>query len=145
MTGRMLPLFHHAFPIADLAETERFYGAVLGCPVGRRHQGDAVNVDFFGHHVIAHLVDGEEARLHASASAGGRAAIRHFGVVLAWRPWEELAERLRGEHVAFLVEPVVRHSGEEGEEALMMLRDPSGNAIEFKAFRDVERLFGAAR
>jgi uncharacterized protein len=134
-------VFHHAFPVRDLVATRDFYGRVLGCSVGRRDSERAVDFDFFGHHVIAHLVDGGAADLHRQAADGASVAVRHFGVVIPWDEWEALVDRLRAQRVPFIVEPEVRHPGEPREEALMLVADPSGNGIEFKTFRDRRFLF----
>jgi extradiol dioxygenase family protein len=132
------PIFHHAFTVCDLEATRHFYSEVLGLRPARRARHDAsVDYDFFGHHIIAHLASGQ-------ATAGSDYRTRHFGVVLDWQAFEHLAGRLRAKGVTFLVAPHVRHGGEPREEALMMLQDPSGNAIEFKTFRDIGHLFGTA-
>lgn len=131
--------FHLAFPVKDLAEARAFYGGVLGCPEGRSSDR-WIDFDFFGHQVVAHL----------SPSAGGAATnevdgenvpVRHFGVVLAWEEFPAMAQRLRDRGIAFLIEPTIRFKGKPGEQATMFLLDPSGNALEFKAFRDPGKLF----
>jgi hypothetical protein len=133
-------LFHLAFPVRDLAEARAFYGGLLGCAEGR--SCDAwVDFDFHGHQVVAHLAPGE-CRPAATGEVDGDAVpVRHFGAILALAEWEALAERLRGAGTPFIVEPHVRFKGAVGEQATMFLLDPSGNALEFKAFADPSQLF----
>jgi extradiol dioxygenase family protein len=141
----MQPIFHHAFTVLDLEATRHFYGELLGLEPGRRANDRAsVDYDFFGHHIVAHVVSGDGADVQHRAVEGDMFRIRHFGLILGWQEFERLADRLRSKGVRFLVEPLVRFEGEAREEALMMLKDPSGNAIEFKTFRDVGHLFGTA-
>jgi len=131
--------FHLAVGVHDLAAARRFYADDLGCRLGRE---DArwIDFDLFGHQVTAHLVDAAEAPAHAPVD-GDAVPVPHFGVVLPWPAWEALAERLRARGVAFLIGPRVRFPGEVGEQGTFFVRDPSGNALEFKSFRDPGRLF----
>lgn len=133
--------FHLAVPVSDLAEARRFYGGLLGCAEGRS-SAEWVDFDFFGHQLVAHLDHGGHARkpLH-NAVDGKDVPVPHFGVVLEWNHWHALAERLRAEGVAFGIEPGVRFQGQVGEQATMFFQDPSGNALEFKSFRDPSQLF----
>jgi extradiol dioxygenase family protein len=140
MTERQFPLFHHAFPVDDLAGARAFYAGLLGCKPGQQTARTA-NFEFFGHHLIAHLVEGEAFEVHRRATAGRNIALRHFGVALPWGEYEALRGRLEAEGASFIVPHEVRHAGEPGEEALMLLTDPSGNVVEFKTFRDIEYLF----
>jgi hypothetical protein len=132
------PPFHLAFPVRDLASTRAFYADVLGCPVGRSAER-WIDFDFFGHQISAHLAALEDEA--TNEVDGDRVPVRHFGVVLSMERWQALAERLRARRVGFLIEPRLRFAGEAGEQATFFLRDPSGNAIEFKAFADPARLF----
>jgi len=135
----MAPAFHLAFPVLDLAATRAFYGDLLGCREGR--SADRwIDYDFFGHQLSAHLVD-EVAAPATNPVDGDRVPARHFGVVLEWAEWEGWAERLRSAGVAFLIEPHVRFAGKPGEQATMFFNDPSGNSLEFKAFRDPAATF----
>ncbi len=132
--------FHLALPVHDLAAARRFYGELLGCPEGR--SSDAwVDFDFFGHQLVAHLCPGEAAGNATNAVDGEDVPVRHFGVVLAWDEFPKLEARLRGAGMRFLIEPQLRFRGLAGEQRTMFLRDPSGNALEFKAFQDPTRLF----
>lgn len=135
-----MPPFHLAFPVTDLEATRRFYVERLGCRVGRE---DArwIDFDFHGHQITAHLVDRPAADAPTNAVDGDDIPVRHFGVVLPWDAWNALADAWRREGVSFLVEPHVRFAGQVGEQATLFVRDPSGNAIELKSFRDHTRLF----
>jgi len=132
--------FHLAFPVHDLQAARAFYGGLLGCPEGR--SSDAwVDFDLCGHQIVAHLAPDEAGHRATSAVDGDAVPVRHFGVVLDMAAWRALAERLRAAGVSFVIEPHVRFAGEVGEQATMFFLDPSGNALEFKAFADPARLF----
>lgn len=132
--------FHLAFPVHDLAEARVFYAGLLGCPEGRS-SSDWVDFDFYGHQIVAHLAPGEAGHRRTSAVDGDAVPVRHFGVVLPLADWQDLAARLTAAGVRFIVEPHVRFAGEVGEQSTMFFLDPSGNALEFKAFADPSRLF----
>ncbi len=133
--------FHLAVPVADLAEARRFYGGLLGCPEGRS-SSQWVDFDFFGHQLVAHLDPAGAARTPVHNTVDGKEVpVPHFGVVLEWNHWHELAERLRRAGVVFGIEPGIRFAGQVGEQATMFFQDPSGNALEFKTFRDLAQLF----
>jgi hypothetical protein len=134
------PPFHLAFPVRDLEATRRFYVDVLGCRVGREAER-WIDFDFYGHQISAHLVDAPSEEVARNPVDGDAVPARHFGAVLDWKAWHELAERLRARGTRFRIEPRVRFQGEVGEQATMFLDDPSGNALEFKAFKDPARLF----
>ena len=138
MTDR--PRFHLAFPVHDLDKTRAFYGDLLGCPEGRS-AAEWVDFDFFGHQIVAHLI-GESGRGEvANEVDGDQVPVRHFGVVLTLGKWRELADRLRNSNVQFLIEPHTRFKGEAGEQATFFVLDPSGNALEFKAFANDAMVF----
>lgn len=135
-----MPPFHLAFPVTSLASARAFYGELLGCPEGRS-SADWVDFDFHGHQIVAHLAP-EEVRAAVAHDVDGDAVpVRHFGLVLPMDAWQVLADRLRSAGVRFVIEPHVRFVGQPGEQATMFLRDPCGNALEFKAFADPSRLF----
>jgi extradiol dioxygenase family protein len=134
------PPFHLAFPVRDVPSTRAFYAGVLGCPVGRSAER-WIDFDFFGHQLSAHVADADA--LATNAVDGDDVPVRHFGVVLSMERWRALAERLRAAGVEFLIEPRIRFEGEIGEQATLFVRDPSGNALEFKAFADPARLFAS--
>ncbi len=134
--------FHIAFPVDDLAAARRFYGEVLGCPEGRSAEGEWIDFDLFGHQIVAHFVDGAGRRVSGHNPVDGHdVPVPHFGVVLDLDRWKALADRLTKAGVAFVIEPHVRFEGQVGEQATMFLLDPSGNALEFKAFADFSQLF----
>jgi extradiol dioxygenase family protein len=137
----VLQPFHLAVPVGDLAEARRFYGELLGCPEGRSSP-DWVDFDFFGHQLVAHLDHAGHARAPLYNPVDGKdVPVPHFGIVLEWEHWHRLAQRLKEAGVRFGIEPGIRFAGQVGEQATMFFQDPSGNALEFKAFRDPSRLF----
>jgi len=135
-----IPRFHLAFPVRDLAEARAFYGGLLGCPEGR--SSDAwVDFDFHGHQIVAHLAPEEAGHRTTNAVDGHDVPVRHFGVILSLPQWEALAERLKAAGTTFVIEPNIRFRGQPGEQATMFFLDPSGNALEFKAFADDSMVF----
>lgn len=161
-----MPPFHLAFPVHDLAAARAFYGGLLGCAEGRSSD-QWVDFDFFGHQIVAHLAPDqcpqaeENSPEHGSCAEGAEPAsaarpqgvsaatskvdgkkvpVRHFGLVLDMETWRALAAKLTGE-VDFIIAPYTRFEGEPGEQATMFFADPSGNAIELKAFADMGQLF----
>jgi extradiol dioxygenase family protein len=135
-----LPLFHLAFPVTSLEKARAFYGGMLGCPEGRSAEG-WVDFDFYGHQIVAHLAPEEAGHRSTNAVDGDNVPVRHFGAILPMDEWERLARKLKAAGLRFIIEPHVRFKGEAGEQATMFLLDPCGNALEFKAFRDIGRLF----
>jgi extradiol dioxygenase family protein len=131
--------FHLAFPVHDLAAARDFYGGLLQCPEGRSSP-QWVDFNLYGHQIVAHLAPQEARPCGTSAVDGDQVPVRHFGVVLSMIEFDALAERLSGQ-VEFIVAPHLRFKGEVGEQATMLFLDPSGNALEFKAFADASRLF----
>jgi extradiol dioxygenase family protein len=131
--------FHLAFPVTDLAAARIFYGGLLGCPEGRSSD-EWVDFNLYGHQIVAHLAPAEDAAA-TNPVDGKQVPVRHFGVVLPWDAWHALADRLKAAGVTFVIEPGIRFAGKVGEQATMFFLDPSGNALEFKAFRDPARLF----
>jgi uncharacterized protein len=132
--------FHLAFPVRDLESTRAFYGGVLGLREGRSAPL-WVDFDFHGHQISAHVKPEACGGLDANAVDGDAVPVRHFGLVMEWNDWHALVERVRARNLAFLIEPHVRFEGEVGEQATFFVRDPSGNALEFKSFRDPGRVF----
>jgi len=139
---QQLPPFHLAVPVDDLERARTFYGELLGCPEGR---SDAhwIDYDLFGHQFVVHYRPKPEQPEDPAYSSvdGHQVPVPHFGVVLPWEKWEQLAERLRAAGTNFVIEPYVRFKGQVGEQATMFLLDPAGNALEFKAFKDLSQLF----
>ncbi len=138
----MSPLtpFHLAFPVDDLAAARDFYGRVLGCGEGRS-SAEWIDFDFFGHQIVAHLAPPRAQGPHHNEVDGHDVPVPHFGVVLEWSQFQSFAERLRAQGVKFVIEPTIRFAGQVGEQATMFFKDPAGNALEFKAFKDMGQLF----
>ena len=134
------PCFHLAFPVLDIESTRGFYVGLLGCREGRSAE-DWIDFDFYGHQLSAHVLPAACGGADAHDVDGDDVPVRHFGMVLEWGAWGELRQRLERERVPFLIEPHVRFQGQVGEQATLFVRDPSGNALEFKSFRDPARLF----
>jgi extradiol dioxygenase family protein len=135
---RLTP-FHIAFPVHDLAAARSFYGGVLGCPEGRSSE-HWIDFDLFGHQIVAHRTDARPKPAH-NAVDGHDVPVPHFGVVLEWTAFHAFAERLRAAGVKFVIEPYIRFQGQPGEQATMFFQDPSGNALEFKSFKDFGQIF----
>jgi extradiol dioxygenase family protein len=134
--------FHFAFIVKDLASTRRFYGEVLGCREGRSTE-TWVDFDFFGHQISAHTT-GSVMRTEDTGQVDGVAVpMPHFGAILGWDEFRTLADRIRRAEVPFVIEPRTRYRGQPGEQGTMFLLDPSGNALEFKAFKHPEHVFTA--
>ena len=133
------PVFHLALPVDDLDAARHFYAGLLGCMEGRSAPR-WVDFDFFGHQISLHLAEGA-GELARNAVDGDAVPVRHFGVILPWSEWTALHTRLAERGHAFLIEPKVRFSGEPGEQGTFFLRDPAGNALEFKSFQDMGRVF----
>lgn len=136
----MLSPFHLAFPVHDLELARRFYGEVLGCPEGRSSP-DWIDFNFYGHQIVAHLSPQATGAAQRNEVDGHGVPVRHFGIVLPMADWEAMADKLKADGTKFVIEPYIRFKGEPGEQATMFFLDPSGNAIEIKAFSDIHRLF----
>jgi extradiol dioxygenase family protein len=136
------PRFHLAFAVDDLAKAREFYGGILRCREGRSSQ-NWVDFDLFDHQIVAHLAPDECSRAQTGAVDGKRVPVRHFGLILGWPEWEELGERIRSSGVDFVIEPYIRFAGEAGEQGTFFIRDPAGNALEFKTFKDQDLVFAS--
>jgi extradiol dioxygenase family protein len=135
-----IPRFHLAFPVRDLAEARAFYAGLLGCPEGR--SSDAwIDFDFYGHQIVTHLSPDEVGHKATSAVDGHDVPVRHFGAILEPAAWDALAARLKAAGTEFIIAPNVRFKGQPGEQSTMLFLDPSGNALEFKAFADDAQVF----
>ena len=140
-TATALPPFHLAFPVDDLDAAREFYCDLLGCSLGRSSD---IWIDFnmFGHQVVAHLKPQVERQQYFSNPVDGKEVpIPHFGLVLNWDDWHQLAEKLTTAKIDFTIEPHIRFEGQVGEQATMFLLDPAGNALEFKSFKDMNQMF----
>ncbi len=134
-----VPRFHLAFPVRDLGEARRFYGDLLGCPEGRSSP-HWVDFDFYGHQIVAHLAE-EKGEVAVSEVDGEDVPVRHFGVILTIPDWEAITAKLQDAKVRFIIEPQIRFRGQPGEQATCFFVDPSGNALELKAFADDGMVF----
>lgn len=132
--------FHLAFPVKDLQETKKFYTEILGCKVGRTDV-NWIDFDFFGHQLSAHLKPSETRKVEGSAVDGKNVPVLHWGVILEMEQWEKLADNLKAHNIKFIIEPYIRFKGQVGEQATMFFLDPSGNALEFKAFKSDASIF----
>jgi extradiol dioxygenase family protein len=139
--SRVLTPFHIAIQVQNIEEAREFYSGILGCKEGRKADGWA-DFDLFGHQLVCHENRGigrqGKIPFHVNAVDGYSVPVPHYGVVLSMGSWHELAARLRSKGVEFLIEPYIRFAGEPGEQATMFFLDPSGNALEFKAFNNIE-------
>lgn len=132
--------FHLAFAVHDLGAARAFYGALLGCPEGRSSDR-WIDFDLYGHQIVTHLDETARPAATTNAVDGHDVPVPHFGVLLTMADWQALADRLTAAGVAFGIAPHIRFKGEAGEQATMFFQDPSGNALEFKAFADDAMIF----
>jgi extradiol dioxygenase family protein len=133
-------LFHLAFPVKNLEESRRFYGEILGCEEGRSSEA-WIDFNLFGHQIVAHLAPGGVGIQHRNEVDADHVPVPHFGIVLPMDEFKSFAERLKAKQIEFIIEPKIRFAGEVGEQATMFFLDPSGNALEFKAFADFSQVF----
>lgn len=134
--------FHLAIPVKDLAICRRFYKEVLECSEGRSSE-EWVDFNFFGHQLVIHQKPNTDivANKISNIVDGHDVPVPHFGVVLDWDKWTELSEKLKEKNIVFIIEPYVRFKGKVGEQATMFFLDPENNALEFKAFKNINQLF----
>ena len=133
-------LFHLAFPVKDLEESRRFYGEILGCEEGRSSSA-WIDFNLFGHQIVAHLAPEAIGVRHKNEVDADHVPVPHFGIVLPMDEFRAFAEKLNSKGIEFIIEPKIRFAGEVGEQATMFFLDPSGNALEFKAFADFSQVF----
>jgi extradiol dioxygenase family protein len=133
------PRFHLALPVTDLQDTADFYTQVLGCERGRCSDR-WIDLDFWGHQLVLHLVE-ELSGVATNPVDGEQVPAGHFGPILPWDEFEPLVERLGAANAEFVIEPTRRFEGRRGEQVTLFVRDPSGNHLEFKSFRNIEMLF----
>ena len=134
--------FHLAIPVNCLTQARAFYGDLLGCAQGRS-ASHWIDWDFFGHQLVTHLVAQMPGRPEYNEVDAHAVPVPHFGVVLSWHDWQQLAAKLQAHNIAFIIEPYIRFTGQAGEQATMFFLDPAGNALEFKAFKDLSQLFAS--
>ena len=139
MNSKISP-FHLAIPVWNLEDCRTFYRDTLGCIEGRSSD-QWVDFNFFGHQLVIHYKPKSESDLHTNAVDGKHVPVPHFGVVLPWNTFHEFAEALKHKGIDFVIEPYIRFEGQVGEQATMFFLDPAGNALEFKAFKDMSQLF----
>lgn len=134
--------FHLAIPVNNLEKARTFYRDVLGCEEGRSSD-HWVDFNFFGHQFVIHYKENSaQDPDHGSNPVDGKdVPVPHFGVVLSWDTFHAFAKELQEKKISFVIEPYIRFKGKVGEQATMFFRDPSGNALEFKAFKDMSQLF----
>jgi extradiol dioxygenase family protein len=134
------PRFHLAFPVDDLTAARGFYGGLLGCSEGRSTE-HWVDFNLFGHQIVAHLAPDEVNEAARNGVDGKAVPVRHFGVLMEWDDWEALHTRLTEEGMDYIIEPYVRFEGQPGEQGTFFVKDPAGNALEFKSFKNDEMVF----
>ncbi|HSP12495.1 MAG TPA: VOC family protein [Salegentibacter sp.] len=135
--------FHLAIPVSDLQKARKFYRDTLGCGEGRSSD-HWVDFNFFGHQLVIHYKPPSETeKSHTNPVDGKDVPVPHFGVVLEWEIFQEFSKLLKAREIEFIIEPYIRFEGQVGEQATMFFKDPSGNALEFKAFKDPEQLFAS--
>ena len=132
--------FHLAIPVQDLKKCRTFYRDVLNCKEGRSAE-HWVDFNFFGHQLVIHQKDDFKPNRISNPVDGHDVPVPHFGVVLSWEDWQSLADSLHAKNITFVIEPCIRFKGKVGEQATMFFKDPENNALEFKAFKDMEQLF----
>lgn len=133
--------FHLAIPVDSLEPNRIFYRDTLGCEEGRSSD-HWVDFNFFGHQLVIHVQEKSNSPVAKGNPVDGKdVPIPHFGVVLHWEVFEKLSEQLKQQNIEFVIEPYIRFKGKTGEQATMFFRDPSGNALEFKAFKNIDQLF----
>lgn len=132
--------FHLAIPVNDLAANRLFYRDTLGCTEGRSSD-HWVDFDFFGHQLVIHVKEMASEETHSNPVDGKEVPVPHFGVVLDMETFQQLASDLKSKNVQFIIEPYIRFEGQVGEQATMFFKDPAGNALEFKAFKNLDQLF----
>lgn len=136
----MIAPFHLAVPVSNLEDCRTFYRDIIGCEEGRSSE-QWVDFNFFGHQFVIHLKPGPVEGLHTNLVDGKVIPVPHFGVVLPWDEFESFSNRLKSKNISFIIEPYIRFKGQIGEQATMFFNDPSGNALEFKSFKNNAALF----
>ena len=136
----MIQPFHFAIPVQNLEICRTFYKDVLNCEEGRSTE-DWVDFNFFGHQLVIHQKEDFKAVRISNPVDGYDVPVPHFGVVLSWEDWHSLAARLKTKNTKFEIAPCIRFQGKVGEQATMFFKDPENNALEFKAFKDIQQLF----
>lgn len=136
----MINRFHLAFPVHDLELAREFYMKVLGCSLGRESK-KWIDFNMKGHQVVAHLSPDDCDVAQTNSVDGNQVPARHFGIILPWNEWDMLREKLTNMKIPFLIEPRIRFKKKKGEQGTFFIKDPSGNALEFKSFKDEKMVF----
>ena len=132
--------FHLAIPVNSIPKCRIFYKEILGCKEGRSSD-NWVDFDLFGHQLVIHFQESNNKNLHTNPVDGKDVPIPHFGVILEWENFKRFSSKLKKKGVEFIIKPYIRFEGEPGEQATMFFKDPSGNALEFKSFKDLSQIF----
>lgn len=132
--------FHLAIPVHDLEIAREFYGDILGCSTGRESE-NWIDFNFFGHQLVTHLDKNMNISDSTNTVDGNRVPVPHFGIILKKKDWDTLAKKLSAANVDFIIEPRTRFKDNTGEQSTMFIKDPSGNALEFKSFQDDGHIF----
>ncbi|MFT7052070.1 MAG: extradiol dioxygenase family protein [Psychroserpens sp.] len=132
--------FHLAIPVHNLEECRTFYRDILNCEEGRSSD-HWVDFNFFGHQLVIHYKPKSKEEIHTNAVDGKSVPVPHYGVVLPWDTFQDFSKTIASKGVEFIIEPYVRFEGQVGEQTTMFFFDPAGNALEFKAFKDMSQLF----
>ena len=135
-----LPRFHLAFPVSDLKKARDFYTRILGCTLGRETK-KWIDFNLFGHQIVAHFSPKDCAKPNTNLVDGDHISSRHFGVILPWNDWEKLCEKIKGFDLQFIIEPKIRFENLKGEQGTFFIKDPSGNILEFKSFKNDNMIF----
>ena len=135
-----IPRFHLAFPVHDLEKAKTFYTSTLGCPLGRESD-NWIDFNLYGHQVVAHLSPKDCMNTKTNPVDGDSIPARHFGVILPWAEWEELCKILISQNIEFLIKPRIRFKNVTGEHGTFFIQDPTGNALEFKSFKNDKDVF----
>ena len=139
MSNKEIRPFHIAFPVLDLNKTKKWYTEILGCTIGRE-SNQWIDFNLFGHQIVAHLSKKNLTNTTNDVEEHS-VPIRHFGVILSINNWKEISEKLKNKNINFLIKPYTRFKGLKGEQYTLFIKDPSGNALEFKAFKDDSMIF----
>jgi uncharacterized protein len=135
-----IPPFHLAIPVNDIDKAREFYTKVLNCKEGRSTEA-WIGFNFYGHQLVVHRDPIHRGHNHSNIVDGHSVPMPHFGIIMSWDDWHKLADKLKKASVPFVIEPTIRVRGKAGEQASMFFLDPSGNALEFKAFKEIGKLF----
>ena len=138
--NRSLRPFHIAFPVYNIDVTIKWYKNILGCTIGRQDK-KWVDFNFYGHQISGHLIDQDDTTIQTNIVDGENIPARHFGIILKKSEWKNLSEKLKSKNIEFIIKPNIRFKGQKGEQSIFFIKDPSGNVLEFKSFKNDEMIF----